>query len=151
MGKRIGLPTIITYKVVQDTVLAVKMLFWTRVRKVTQKGGKGMSWKGQAAITTNPVVSATGFPENRRTAGYFQGGTPLREFTSKEWPAHSPRSLPFRYVCGLATVWGLETAASKGLRIIKLATQACVEEIKPLNWFHQDICHFCFPWGCNPG
>lgn len=43
MGKRIGLPTIITYKVVQDTVLAVKMLFWTRVRKVTQKGGKGMS------------------------------------------------------------------------------------------------------------
>lgn len=58
-----------------------------------------MSWDDLAAITTNPMAYATGFPEKKYTAGYFQSGIPLRDFMSKEWPGHSLRNLlSFRHV-----------------------------------------------------
>lgn len=77
-----------------------------------------MSCGNMATITTNPMAPATGFPEKKYTAGYFQSGTPLRDFMSKEWPGHSPRNLlSFRYVNGLVVegVWKLLHPKAQGL------------------------------------
>jgi hypothetical protein len=84
---------------------------------------KGMSWKGLADITTDPMAYAACSPENKRAAGLFQSRTTLlMEFTSKSGQATVPK--PIIQMCQWAGSHG--DPGNSLLRLVLLPTHPCI-------------------------